>query len=161
MMEEIKTPAPEVEGSRMQELDKTPDTKVTHEPIILSVGGDIWKEVPNGTHSSVCSKVMPDFKFRGIPKLMLYFTITEGSYTGYRARMSFGYNKNDTGPSFGAQSKFYETIEELFPKVVGDGSKRVTFYPDKLFKNKHFLITTEMRGKNAMVQKIKLDQSPI
>ena len=63
---------------------------VKHEPIILSVGGDTWKEVPNGTHNSVCSKVMPDFKYRGIPKLMLYFTITEGQYAGYRARMSFG-----------------------------------------------------------------------
>ena len=139
----------------------TSETIVTHEPIILSVGGDIWKEVPNGTHNSVCSKVMPDFKYRGIPKLMLYFTITEGSYTGYRARMSFGYNKNDTGPSFGTRSKFYETIEELFPELVGDGSKRVVFDPIELFKNKHFLITTELRNKNAMVQKIKHDRSPI
>lgn len=134
---------------------------VKHEPTILSVGGDTWKEVPNGTHSSVCSKVMPDFKYRGIPKLMLYFTVTEGAYTGHRARMSFGYNKDDTGPSFGAQSKFYETIEELFPELIGDGSQKVTFNPDKLFIKKHFLITTEIRGKNAMVQVIKHDPSPI
>ena len=134
---------------------------VAHEPIILSVGGDIWKEVPNGTHSSVCSKVMPDFKYRGIPKFMLYFTITEGSYAGYRARMSFGYNKNNTGSSFGAKSKFNETIRELFPKLIGDGNKRVTFDPVRLFEKKHFLITTELRGKNAMVQKIKHDHSPI
>jgi len=37
----------------------------------------------------------------------------------------------------------------------------VTFDPVKLFENKHFLITTEIRGKYAMVQKIKRDQSPI
>lgn len=127
---------------------------------VISVGGDTWKEVPNGTYSAVCSKVMPDFKFKGIPKLMLYFTITEGPYTGCRARMSFGYNKNSTGPSFGAKSKFCETIKELFPDLIGDGSKRVTFNPNELFENKHFLITTELRGKNAMVQEIKRDPSP-
>ena len=160
-MDEIKTPSPDAEGSRMQELDKTPDTKVTHEPIILSVGGDTWKEVPNGTHSSVCSKVMPDFKYRGIPKLMLYFTITEGSYTGHRARMAFGYSKNNTGPFFGAKSKFYETASELFPDIIGDGSQKVTFDPVELFEKKHFLITTELRNKNAMVQEIKHDHSPI
>lgn len=160
-MEEIKTIFPDVEGSRGQGSDKTNEEIVRHEPIILSVGGDTWKEVPDGTHSSVCSKVMPDFKFKGIPKLMLYFTITEGQYAGYRARMSFGYNKDNTGPSFGVGSKFYETIEELFPELIGDGSKRVVFDPIELFKNKHFLITTELRGKNAMVQKIKHDRSPI
>ena len=134
---------------------------VKHEPIILSVGGDTWKEVPDGIHSSVCSKIMPDFKYKRIPKLMLYFTITEDQYAGYRARMSFGYSKDNTGPSFGARSKFYETIGELFPELVGDGSKRVVFDPIELFKNKHFLITTELRNKNAMVQKIKHDRSPI
>ena len=159
-MQILKTPATVYEADA-QGLHKTSEVIVSHEPIILSVGGDTWKEVPNGTHSSVCSKVMPDFKYRGIPKFMLYFTITEGSYSGYRARMSFGYNKNDTGPSFGTRSKFYETIEELFPELVGDGSKRVTFDPVKLFENKHFLITTELRKKNAMVQKIKHDHSPI
>jgi len=158
---ENENPAPDFDGLPVQGSDKTIETIVTREPIILSVGGDTWKEVPDGTHSSVCSKVMPDFKYRGIPKFMLYFTITEGSYSGYRARMSFGYNKNKTGPSFGTRSKFYETIEELFPELVGDGSKRVTFDPVKLFENKHFLITTELRKKNAMVQKIKHDHSPI
>ncbi len=159
-MQEIKTPATVYEADA-QGLDKTSEVIVSHEPIILSVGGDTWKEVPDGTHSSVCSKVMPDFKFTGIPKLMLYFTITEGSYYGYRARMSFGYNKNSTGSSFGAKSKFYETFEELFPELVGDGSKRIVFNPIELFKNKHFLITTELRNKNAMVQKIEHDLSPI
>jgi len=160
-MGEIKTILPDVEGSRGQGSDKTNEEIVTHEPIILSVGGDTWKEVPDGIHSAVCSKVMPDFKFKGIPKLMLYFTITEGQYAGYRARMSFGYNKNNTGSSFGAKSKFNETIGKLFPELIGDGSKRVTFDPIKLFEKKHFLITTELRNKNAMVQKIKHDPSPI
>ncbi len=160
-MGEINQSAPDFDELRSQGLDKTSEVIVSHEPIILSVGGDTWKEVPNGIHSSVCSKVIPDFKFRGIPKLMLYFTITEGQYAGHRARMSFNYNRNNTGPHFGAESKFYETIEKLFPELVGDGSKRVVFDPIELFKNKHFLITTELRNKNAMVQKIEYDRSPI
>ena len=159
-MQKLNTPATVYEADA-QGLDKTIEVIISHEPIILSVGGDTWKEVPDGTHSSVCSKVIPDFKFRGIPKFMLYFTITERKYSGYRARMSFGYNRDDTGPSFGARSKFYETVGELYPELVGDGSKRVTFDPVKLFKNKHFLITTELRNKNAMVQKIEHDRSPI
>jgi len=158
-MQKLKTPATVYEADA-QGLDKTREVIVSHEPIILSVGGDTWKEVPDGIHSSVCSKIIPDFKYRGIPKLMLYFTITEGQYAGYRARMSFGYNKDNTGPSFGARSKFYETVEELFPEIVGDGSKRVPFDPIELFEKKHFLITTELRNKNAMVQKIKHDRPP-
>ena len=74
--------------------------------------------------------------------------------------MSFGYNRDDTGPSFGAGSKFFETIGGLYPELVGDGSKRVTFDPIELFEKKHFLITTELRNKNAMVQKIKHDRPP-
>jgi len=156
-----ENPAPDIDGSQAQGSDKTSDKIVTQEPIILSVGGDTWKEVPDGTHSAVCSKIMHNFLYMGIPKLMLYFTITEGKYAGYRARMSFGYNRDSTGPSFGSKSKFYETIGELFPEVVGDGSKRVMFDPIELFERKHFLITTEMRGKYAMVQKIQHDHSPI
>jgi len=159
-MQTLKTPATVYEADA-QGLDKTSEVIISHEPIILSVGGDTWKEVPDGTYSSVCSKVIPDFKFRGIPKLMLYFTITEGNYNGYRARMSFGYNKDNTGPSFGAKSKFKKIIGELFPELVGDRSKRIVFDPIELFKNKHFLITTELRNKNAMVQKIEHDLSPI
>ena len=155
-----ENPAPDFDGSQAQGSEKTSKT-IAQQPVIYSVGGDIWEEVPDGTYSSVCSKVMPDFKFKGIPKLMLYFTITEGSYAGHRARMAFGYNKSNTGSSFGAKSKFYETVGELFPKLVGDGSMRVVFDPIELFKNKHFLITTELRNKNAMVQKIKHDRSPI
>jgi len=165
-MQILKTPATVYEADA-QGLDKASENIVSHEPIILSVGGDIWKEVPNGTHSSVCSKVMHDFNFRGIPKLMLYFTITEGIYRGDRARLSYNYNKDSTGPRFGSRSKFFKHAKILFPDLVGSGRERKEFDPVKLFKDKHFLITTELRkGKDgdtpyAMVQDIKHDDVDI
>lgn len=160
-MDEIKTPAlgdqPDTQGS-----DKKTELIVPQKPVVFSVGGDRWKEVPNGEHSAVCSKVMPDFAWRGIPKLMLYFIITEGFYRGYRARLSYNYNKDRNGPTFGARSKFDEHAIALFPEVFGDGLKRIEFDPIELFIKKFFRITTEIRGegKNAMVQKIELDSPP-
>ena len=161
-MSEKENPAPDFDGSPAQDSDKT-DKIITQQPVVFSVGGDIWEEVPDGTHSAVCSKVMPDFNYRGVPKLMLYFTITEGIFRGYRARLPYNYNKDSTGPTFGARSKFIKHIKNLSPKLIGNGRERKEFDPVKLFKDKHFLITTELRkGKDgdtpyAMVQDIEHD----
>jgi len=164
---EKENPAPDFDGSQAQGSEKT-SKNIAQQPVIFSVGGDIWEEVPDGTHSAVCSRVMTDFFYRGIPKLgipklMLYFTITEGDYRGYRARLPYNYNKESTGPTFGSRSKFIKHIKILFPELIGNGRERKEFDPVELFMNKHFLITTELRkGKDgdtpyAMVQDIKHD----
>ena len=152
--------------SETQGLDKTSKI-ITQQPVVFSVGGDIWEEVPDGIHSAVCSKVVTDFNYRGIQKLMLYFTITEDVYRGYRARLSYNYSKDSTGPTFGSRSKFFKHIKKLFPEFIGNGRERKEFDPVKLFKDKHFLITTELRkGKDgdtpyAIVQDIRLDDVDI
>ena len=165
-MIEKENPAPDFDRSPAQGSDKTSKI-IVQQPVVFSIGGDIWEEVPNGIHSAVCSKIIPDFKFRGIPKLMLYFTITEGIYRGDRARLSYNYNKDSTGPRFGSMSKFFKHAKILFPDLIGSGRERKEFNPVKLFKDKHFLITTELRkGKDgdtpyAMVQDIKHDDVDI
>jgi len=166
-MDEIKNPTPDYDVSQAQGSDKT-NKRITQQPVIFSVGGDIWEEVPNGTHSAVCSRVIPNFvNEQGYRKLMLYFTITEGEYRGYRARLAYNPNKISTGPTFGARSKFRKHIKILFPDLIGNGRERKSFDPVKLFINGHFLITTELcKGKNgdtfyAMVQDIKHDYADI
>jgi len=159
---EKENPAPDFDGSPAQGSDKT-NRIVAHQPIIFSVGGDIWDEVPDGIHSAVCSKVMTDFFCRWATKLMLYFIITEGKYCGYRARLAYNLNMDSTRPTFGSRSKFMKDIKKLFPELIGNGRERKEFDPVKLFKDKHFLITTELRkGKDgdtlyAMVQEIEHD----
>jgi len=158
-MDDQKTPASD-DQSETQRLDKTRKI-ITQQPVVFSVGGDFWEEVPDGTHSAICSRVIPDFvNEKGYRKLMLYFTITEGTYSGYRARLPYNPSKESTGPTFGSRSKFIKHIKILFPDLIGNGRERKIFDPVELFKNKHFLITTELRNKNAIVQKIEHDCSP-
>ena len=63
---------------------------------------------------------MPDFKWRGIPKCMIYFTVNEGEYHGYRARLAYNYNKDRTGPTFSKYSKFAKDAKKLFPNKFND-----------------------------------------
>ena len=165
-MDDQKPPASD-DQSETQRLDKTSKI-ITQQPVVFSVGGDFWEEVPDGSHSAVCSRVIPDFvNEKGYRKLMLYFTITEGDYRGYRARLAYNPNKDSTGPTFGSRSKFIKHIKKLFPELIGNGRERKDFDPVTLFKDKHFLITTELRkGKDgdtlfAMVQDIKHDYPDI
>ena len=123
----------------------------------FSIGGDGWKEVPDGEHIAVCSKVMPDFKWRGIPKCMIYFTVNEGEYHGYRARLTYNYNKDPTGPTFSKYSKFVTDAKKLFPNKFNELSKKEIFNPIKLYEGISFKITTKQINGNAMVQNIDRD----
>ena len=123
----------------------------------FSIGGDGWKEVPDGEHIAVCSKVMPDFKWRGIPKCMVYFTVNEGEYHGYRARLAYNYNKDPTGPTFSKYSKYAKDVTKLFPDKFNDLSKEEIFDPIELYEGSYFKITTKQINGNAMVQNIDRD----
>ena len=118
---------------------------ITDKEAIFSIGGDVWQEVPNGEYSAICSKVMPTFKWRGIPKLMIYFTISEGPYKGYRARLPYNYSREVTGTTFGQKSKFVNHVMKLFPEMFSDLSKKHDFDPTSLFEKKHFKIKVKLK----------------
>jgi hypothetical protein len=100
---------------------------------------------------------MPDFKWRSIPKYMVYFTVNEGEYHGYRARLAYNYNKDPTGPTFSKYSKFVTDAKKLFPNKFNDLSKKEIFNPIKLYEGISFKITTKQINGNAMVQNIDRD----
>jgi len=150
----------EIESDRQHETQSSGmkiNATITNNECAFTIGGDSWEEVPDGQHIAVCSKVMPDFKWRGIPKLMIYFTITGGQYDGYRARLAYNYNKDTTGPTFGKYSKFVSDVKKIFSDKFNDLTKKEVFDPINLFFGKNFKITTELRKGNAMVQNIDRD----
>ena len=55
---------------------------------------------------------------------MIYFTVNEGEYHGYRARLAYNYNKDPTGPTFSKYSKFVTDAKKLFPNKFNDLSKK-------------------------------------
>jgi len=124
----------------------------------LRVGGNKWEEAPGGEYPAKCTKIIPDFIGR---KTALYFVNTEGEHAGKRARLF--YNKlprveaEQLGTDFGAGSKLFSDLSKLYPELVGNGTESVELDFDKLFLDKTFLITTELRGKEkqATVQKIE------
>ncbi len=124
----------------------------------LRVGGNKWEESPNGEYPARCTKIIPDFYGR---KTVLYFIITKGEHAGNRSRLFYHkLPKSEAerlGTDFGAGSKLFSDLRKLYPELVGDGTESVELDFDKLFLDKTFLITTELRGKEkqATVQNIE------
>ena len=117
---------------------------------MIRLGGQIWEEVPSGEYIARCTKVDPDWRLGNTRKLTLYFTITEGQFTGARARLFFARRyeafAKDTGADFGHQPKLFSTVMQLFPEELNTDALTSIIDPIDLFFGKIFQITVELKN---------------
>lgn len=152
-MQNLKTPVTvfEAEAQGLENETKTIVTQTKQDkPIILNVGGNIFKEAPIGEYVAKCTKIAVIAR-----KLIVYFVVSEGVHTGKRARLFYNMmTQEESGrlnTNFGAKSKFYSDLKKLFPDNIGDGTMPIELNIRDLFYGKTFTIKVKRSDKEQAI----------
>ena len=128
-----------------------PESKINHK---LSFGGIVeghdW--VPDGNYWVSCLKHEIEFHRRYGYKLVVYFSIREGNYTGQIIRAFYNLEKSRKGLIMREGCRWVDEMRELFPELAKnalDPLIRPDPYPVSLIQNKIILakVVTSSKGK--------------